>query len=58
MFAIAIDGELVASGLKASQVLETLRDSRQEEAKIEVASFDPGMRKWVPVCLGKFAQAA
>lgn len=56
MYAIAIDGELKASKLNKLQVLQIL--NRQEDVKVEVASFDSGLRLWVPVCLDKFAQAA
>ena len=49
MYAIAIDGELLASGLKAEQVLENLKHREQDE-KIEVASFREG-EGWIPVCL-------
>lgn len=56
MYAIAIDGELVATGLKAEQVLENLRVKGQG-GKVEVASFDPEKRVWIPVCLEKFGFA-
>lgn len=56
MYAIAIDGELVASSITASQVLANLKVKR-DEGKVEVASFEVG-RGWVAVCLDKFAHAA
>lgn len=55
MYAIAIDGELVASVLNSKQVLENLKV--REDGKIEVASFDPSLRLWVPVCLDRFGLA-
>lgn len=48
MYALAIDGELVAANLKAEEVLRNLKD--REEGRIEVASFLEG-KGWIPVCL-------
>lgn len=56
MYAIAIDGELLATGLKAGEVLKNLK-VRENEAKVEVACFVPG-KGWVQVCLEQFAHAA
>lgn len=57
MYAVVIDGELVASNLKAEQVQKNLR-VKGEDAKIEVASFDLDQRLWIPVCLEQFSKAA
>jgi hypothetical protein len=57
MYALAIDGELVAANLQAGEVLKNLKDSKQGE-RVEVASFDSRLRLWIPVCLDKFAHSA
>lgn len=58
MYALAIDGELVSAKLTAKEVQKNLRVKGDGEAKIEVASFDPYQRLWVPVCLESFSKAA
>lgn len=51
MFAIAIDGEYKGQ-VEAIQIKRILQD-RENEAKIEVASFRPN-EGWIPVCLDRF----
>lgn len=52
MYAIAIEGDLKATGLTAVQVLKNLKDNK-EDGRIEIASFSPG-KGWVPVCIDRF----
>lgn len=56
MFAIAVDGELVASQVGEQEVVKILRDTRKqgEANRIEVASFSLAQREWVPVCVERF----
>lgn len=58
MYALAIDGELVSAKLTAKEVQKNLRVKGDGEAKIEIASFDPSKRLWIPVCLETFSKAA
>ena len=64
MYAIAVDGNVLATVKSKAEVIEKLEDKRiRDEAffnadgKIEVASFRAG-RGWIPVCLNEFAHAA
>lgn len=56
MFAIAVDGELVASQVGEQEVVKILRDTRKqgEASRVEVASFSSEQREWIPVCLDRF----
>jgi hypothetical protein len=60
MYAIAIDGNVLATVQSRAEVIEKLRDKavRDEaffnsDGKVEVASFLKG-RGWIPVCLELF----
>lgn len=63
MYAIAIDGEHIATLVNRAQVVEKLKDRQirerlEEHQLIELASFDFDRRKWIPICLNEFAHAA
>jgi hypothetical protein len=58
MFAVAVDGELVASRVSKEEVVKILKVTRDmqhvgEVGRIEVASFEPA-EGWVPVCIERF----
>lgn len=61
MFAIAIDGELIATLESKREVVEKLRDRQIQDklffddVSVEIASFNLERKKWIPVCLDKFA---
>jgi len=64
MYAIAVDGNVLAVVQSKPEVIEKLRDKQirenayfQADGEVEVASFLKG-RGWVRVCLNEFAQAA
>lgn len=56
MFAIAIDGELIASRVGEQEVVKILKDTRKhgEANRIEVASFSTVQRVWEPICVERF----
>lgn len=54
MYAIVIDGELRGQGARL-EVLKTLRQNELgERLAVQVASFSPALREWIPVCLDQF----
>lgn len=55
MYAIVIDGELRANGIKAGEVLKVLKQNELGEGlTVQVASFSKELRRWIPVCLENF----
>jgi hypothetical protein len=63
MFALAVDGNVLAVVESKAEVVEKLRDKAirdnayfNADGRIEVASFRPG-EGWIPICVDKFAQA-
>jgi hypothetical protein len=60
MFALAVDGNVLAVVESKAEVVEKLRDKAirdnafwNSDGRIEVASFVPS-RGWMPICLNEF----
>lgn len=53
MYAIVFDGELVAQGIQASEVLKVLKSNKQGY-HVEIASYSADCEAWIPVCPDQF----